>query len=205
LSGIVNNAGQFAIAPLEQQPIAEIERLFRVNVFGAVAVTQAMLPTLRLAGGRVINISSMNGWLSMPFFGAYCASKFALEALSDALRVELKPFGVHVAVVQPGAMATDIRLQGAQSWAVAREQLNKTDKELYADAFEAIQATVTGLQPGAGPLEDISDAVLHALTDTEPKTRYTAGPMSDQRAEMLALSDLDRDEALLEMLGIRSE
>jgi NAD(P)-dependent dehydrogenase (short-subunit alcohol dehydrogenase family) len=204
LVGIVNNAGLFALAPVEQQSLDEIEQLFRVNVFGVVAVTQAMLPLLRSSSGRVVNISSMNGWSSMPFAGAYCASKFALEALSDALRVEVRPFGVHVAVVQPGAMATDIRVLGAEAWAKAREGLSEAEKALYADAYQSIQAAVADVESVAGDIELISDAVFHALTDSEPKTRYAAGPMSDQREEMLALSDLERDEVQIEMLGLHS-
>jgi len=203
LAGVVNNAGLFALGPLEQQPLDEIERLLRVNVVGVVAVTQAMLPMLRTSGGRIVNISSINGWLSMPFSGAYNASKFALEALSDALRIELKPFGIHVAVVQPGPMATDIRVRSASAWAMAHQKLPDAEKALYADAYQALQAAVAGFESGAGDIGEISDAVFHALTDSEPKTRYAVGPMSDQRADMMALSDLARDEALLEMLGLR--
>jgi NAD(P)-dependent dehydrogenase (short-subunit alcohol dehydrogenase family) len=203
LKGVVNNAGLFALGPLELQPLDEFEELFRVNVFGVAAITQAMLPLLRASRGRIVNISSVNGWLAMPFAGAYNASKFALEGLSDTLRLELRPFGIRVVVVQPGAMATDIRVRGAEAWAKAHQKLPEAERALYAEPYDGLQTALAGVESGAGDVEEISDAVFHALTDPEPKTRYAAGPMSDQRAEMLALTDLERDAALLQMLGMQ--
>jgi NAD(P)-dependent dehydrogenase (short-subunit alcohol dehydrogenase family) len=205
LDGLVNNAGLASFGPLEQQPLEEFEELFRVNLFGVVALTQAMLPLLRKARGRLVNVSSGNGKLSMPFTAAYSASKFALEALSDALRGELRPFGIRVVVVQPGAMATDIRVKGVEAWARAHERLPDNEKALYARALEAIYAAIHSWEAGAGPPADVSDAVLRALTDPEPLTRYPIGPMMDQLPALLAMPDTERDRMAASMLGLASD
>jgi NAD(P)-dependent dehydrogenase (short-subunit alcohol dehydrogenase family) len=114
LHGLINNAGTAFPAPLELLPLADLRTQFEINVFAQVAVTQAVLPPLRAAGGTVINVSSMGGRMVFPVTGAYHASKYALEALSDAWRVELRPFGVRVVVVEPGGSPTAIWDRGAQ-------------------------------------------------------------------------------------------
>lgn len=106
LAGLVNNAGVVVAGPLECLPLEALRRQLEVNVVGQVAVTQAFLPLLRAARGRVVNMGSLSGRLAAPFVGPYAASKFALEALTDALRLEVRPFGIEVAIVEPGAVAT---------------------------------------------------------------------------------------------------
>jgi len=108
LHGLVNNAGIAIAAPLEFLPPDELRRQLEVNVIGQLAVTQAFLPALRRARGRIVNIGSIAGRSALPFLGAYAASKFALEAITDSLRVELAPFGIEVSVVEPGTIATPI-------------------------------------------------------------------------------------------------
>lgn len=108
LSGLVNNAGIPLGGPLEFLDLDDIRCQFDVNFFGAISVTQAFLPLLRRARGRIVNMSSSGGLLALPFMGPYAASKFAMEAISDSLRVELKPWGISVSVVEPGAIATPI-------------------------------------------------------------------------------------------------
>lgn len=202
MAGLVNNAGIASFVPLEQQPMDDFERTFRVNVIGVQALTQALLPQLRRARGRIVNISSGNGKLSFPFSGAYSASKFALEALSDALRVELAPWGIQVSVVEPGAMATDIRVKGIEAWAAAREALSAEDRMLYASQFERIRSTILGLEAGVGPVDEVSEAVLLALTAVEPKTRYPVGPNMDQLDTLATLPDRARDQVAMGILGL---
>ena len=108
LAGLVNNAGIVVPGPLEAVPIDALRRQLEVNVIGQVAVTQAFLPLLRKARGRVVNMSSINGGLSIPCLGPYAASKWALEAINDALRQELRRFGIRVSSVVPGAISTPI-------------------------------------------------------------------------------------------------
>jgi NAD(P)-dependent dehydrogenase (short-subunit alcohol dehydrogenase family) len=204
LAGLVNNAGIAAFSPLEQQPMAKFEEIFRVNVIGVQALTQALLPSLRRARGRIVNISSGNGKLVMPFTGAYCASKFALEAMSDSLRMELAPWGMHVVVVEPGAMGTDIRLRGLDDWAGEREDLTGEERELYADVFALASGAIRGMEAGVAPASDVSVAVRHALTDSEPKTRYAVGPHMDQLDALVAMPDRERDQFAMGILGLTS-
>ena len=108
LAGLVNNAGIGVSGPLELIPIEELRRQFEVNVIGHIAVTQAFLPLLRIAKGRIVNIGSVNGALASPYLGPYSASKFAMEAITDALRIELRTWGIRVSIVEPGPIATPI-------------------------------------------------------------------------------------------------
>ncbi len=197
--GLVNNAGVMAIGPVEQTPLAAIDQQLRVNLTGALAVTQRFLPQLREGKGRIVNISSVNGQLSVPFTGVYSASKFALEAISDALRVELRPWGIPVSIVQPGLTDTDIRLVAMQGWGESREGLSSAERELYGDLYEKMRSIVDSLQPTAAGHEHVTEAVLDALTAESPKTRYQAGPDWEQWAPLLALPDEELDEALLKM------
>lgn len=202
LFGLVNNAGLAAFGPLEQEPMDRLERIFQVNVFGVQAVTQAMLPLVRRARGRIVNISSGNGKVSPPFTGAYSASKFALEAMSDALRGELAPWGIRVVVVEPGAMATDIRVKGAEEWVATHAALPEAERALYTDQLARVHVAIYGMEPAVGPAADVSAAVLHALTDAEPRTRYPVGPGMDQLDAMVAMPDLERDRLTAGMLGL---
>src|SRR5918996_79044 len=121
LRGLVNNAGIAEPAPLEIMPIDALRRQLEVNLVGQVAVTQAFLPLIRAARGRVVNISSVGGRVASPALGAYSASKYAIEALSDAMRMELHPWGIQVSVIEPGSISTEIWRRGYE--AVVRRML----------------------------------------------------------------------------------
>jgi len=202
LAGLVNNAGLASFRPLEQQRIEDFEAIFRVNVIGVQALTQALLPMLRRSRGRIVNISSGNGKLSMPFSGAYCASKFALEAMSDALRMELRPWGMHVVVVEPGTMATDIRVRAVEDWTAEHAALPADEQRLYARELAAFAGAIGGMEAAAGPVADVSAAVLQALTDPEPRTRYPVGPHMDQLDAFAAMPDRERDQFAMGVLGL---
>ena len=202
LAGLVNNAGIASFGPLEQQPMERFEETFRVNVFGVQALTQALLPALRRARGRVVNISSGNGKLVMPFTGSYCASKFALEAMSDSLRMELAPWGMHVVVVEPGAMGTDIRLRAVDEWTAGHAALPQAEQGLYANQLATVTSAIQGMEAGVGPAGDVSQAVLQALTDPEPRTRYPVGPHMDQLDALAAMPDRERDRFAAGILGL---
>ncbi len=175
LAGLVNNAGIVVAGPLEFLPVAELRKQLEVNVIGQIAVTQAFLPLLRKAQGRVINIGSDNGKVSVPFLGPYCASKFALEALTDALRIELEPWGIEVSIVEPGTVTTPI---WDKSTALADEIWNKLPSQahkLYSVAVDATRNTANKLSKNGFPAEVVALAVAHALTAKKPKTRYVVG------------------------------
>lgn len=175
LTGLVNNAGIAVGAPLEFVPLDDLRHQLEVNVVGVVAVTQAFLPLLRLGQGRIVNMSSVAGRVSAPFFGPYSASKFALEALSDALRGELRPWGLFVAVVEPSNIATPI---WEKSLAVADRliaTLPPRAHELYGKVIPVIREQARAAGKSGLPPESVAQAVHHALTARHPRTRYLVG------------------------------
>lgn len=179
LVGLVNNAGIAIAGAVELLPIAELRKQLEVNVIGQIAVTQAFLPMLRKTQGRIINISSESGKISFPFLGAYCASKFALEALTDALRIELQAWGIQVVLIEPGVIATPI---WEKSLAKADEIWNQSSSEvhhLYSSARDAIQNKTNQITKNGGknglPAEVVAKTVTKALTTKKPKTRYVIG------------------------------
>jgi NAD(P)-dependent dehydrogenase (short-subunit alcohol dehydrogenase family) len=175
LSGVVNNAGIVVSGPLEFLPESEIRKQFEVNIIGQITVIQAFLPLLRKARGRIVNMSSIAGRMALPFLGPYSASKFALEAITDSLRLELLPWGIKVSVIEPGAVKTPI-------WEKSRIAAGQTARnfppeahDLYGRAVAAFrseteEADKAGVEPDA-----VVRAVEHALTAREPKTRYLVG------------------------------
>jgi NAD(P)-dependent dehydrogenase (short-subunit alcohol dehydrogenase family) len=183
LQALVNNAGVAIAGPLEFLPLDELRRQIEINFTGQIAVTQAMLPLLRSArssargdyrAGRIVFMSSIAGRSAMPFTGAYSASKFALEAAADALRVELKPFGITVTLVEPGVIATPI-------WDTAREAGDRNIARMPPQVQEYYGALLNALRKradrgmGGLPPERVADVVAHALTSKRPKSRYLVG------------------------------
>ncbi len=169
---LVNNAGYGSYGAIEDVPMAEARRQFEVNVFGLARMTQLVLPGMRANGsGRIINISSMAGKIHTPFGGWYHAAKFAVEALSDCLRLELAPFGIDVAVVEPGAIKTD--------WsAIACRNLKKTSSAgAYAAKAEKVAAGLERYYAGrhVSQPERIARAVGKAAAARRPRTRYLIG------------------------------
>jgi NAD(P)-dependent dehydrogenase (short-subunit alcohol dehydrogenase family) len=173
LSGLVNNAGIARAGPVEFLPLADYRATLEVDLLGAIAVTQAFIPLLRPARGRIINISSVSGMVAAPFMTPYNTSKFALEAFSDAVRVELRAWGISVSVIQPGNIATPIWEKSIHDVEVSMEGWPEGVTELYGPALEAVLARAqrrTGIEP-----VHVARAVEHALTATRPKTRYHVG------------------------------
>lgn len=166
LVALVNNAGVPAAGPLEFLPLDQLRHVLEVNVIGVVAVTQAFLPDLRLARGRIVNMSSVSGRVAMPFAGPYSASKFALEALSDSLRRELLTSGVKVIVIEPGSVRTPIWEKAA-----APEALERYRDTPYAHALPLVrQQALAGAQKGFPP-SAVAAAVVQALTVARPPVR----------------------------------
>jgi NAD(P)-dependent dehydrogenase (short-subunit alcohol dehydrogenase family) len=171
LHGLINNAGIPLGGPLEFLPLDDMRWQFEVNFFGAIAVTQAFLPLLRRDRGRIVNISSSNGLLALPFLGPCAASKFALEAVSDSWRVELKPLGIAVALVEPGAVSTPVWEKGALRARHAFEAMPPGAHELYGPVF----GMLAGIQRHGLPLDEAARRVEHALLAPRPKARYPVG------------------------------
>jgi len=202
LDGLVNNAGIVVGGPLELMPLDAFRNQFEVNVFGLLGVTQVFLPLLHRAKGRVVQMGSSSGRVAAPMMGAYAASKFALEGLSDALRMELSSFGVAVSLVQPGAIATPIWDKSKARAEALFEDAPEADRARYEPLIEAVRKHVEKVPGIAAPASKVADAVEHALTARKPRTRYVVGV--DARVQGLAatlLPDRLRDRIISRFLG----
>lgn len=165
LAALVNNAGIPAAGPLELLPLDELRHVLEVNLVGVVAVTQAFLPLLKAARGRIVNVSSVAGRVALPFMGPYAASKFALEAVSDSLRRELLPFGVTLIVVEPGSVRSRI-WERVQAMDLTRYAGTQYERVLERVRAHALRSGERGLPP-----EVVARAVARALTVRRPPTR----------------------------------
>ena len=197
LDALVDNAGIAIAAPLEFLPPEELTRQLDVNVVGQLRVLQAFLPALRSSHGRVVLMGSVAGRSALPFLGAYAMSKFALEAMADALRIELAPWGIQVVVVQPATIATPM-------WSKPQRGLDTMPPEA-AERYGARLARFAELAASrsatkAQPVESVARAVEHALTAAKPKTRYLVGPDAKMRARVQRLPDRWRDRVLTRFL-----
>ena len=173
--GLVNNAGVAVPSPLELLPIAEFQQQMNINVTGQLAVTQGFLGLLRQGQGRIVNMGSVSGRSAAPFMGAYNASKFALEALTDVMRMELKPWGISVSIIEPGAIATPIWEKSFMQVDTARKTLPQSAETLYGEAMNAVRKRV-GIIASEGISPDfVAEIVVQALTAKQPKTRYVVG------------------------------
>jgi len=187
LYGLVNNAGIAVVGPLEAVPTPDLRRQLEINVIGQVAVTQAFLPLIRQARGRIVNMGSIAGRGAIPLMGPYAASKFALEALTDVLRLELQQWGIHVSIVEPGAIATPI-WEKSRNEAVSLEASTPTEmRALYGTLIASVRKVVEQATARAIPCDAVSQAVEHALTAARPKTRYLVGTDAKMRALMIKI------------------
>lgn len=175
LDGLVNNAGIGVGGPLEFIPISDLRKQLEINVIGQIAVTQAFLPLIRSAGGRIINMSSISGRVAMPFVGPYAASKFALEALTDSLRNELHPWGIKVVSIQPGSIDTPIWDKTLASSRQMRQNLPPQSEALYGTTMDQLFEAVEKTGRRGIPSERVAQVVYQALTVSHPKTRYRVG------------------------------
>jgi NAD(P)-dependent dehydrogenase (short-subunit alcohol dehydrogenase family) len=200
LDGLVDNAGVAIAAPLELVPLDELRRQLEINVIGQVAVLQALLPALRAAHGRVVLMGSIAGRSALPFLGPYAASKFALEAIADALRVELGPWRIGVSIIEPGSIKTPIWTKGAARADELRSGFPEGAQELYGARIERFRAVA--IKRGAGGVgpEAVAKAVEHALTAERPKARYLVGRDAKIRARVQRLPTRLRDRLIAKTL-----
>ena len=175
LAGLVNNAGIALGGPLEYLPLDDVRRQLEVNFIGQIAVTQAMLGQLRKAGGRIVNMGSIGGRTPPPFAAPYAASKAALRATSESLRRELRPWGIWVATVQPGAIATPMWDKGAADAEDIRQRLPEGAVEHYGNVLSNIGATAEKMGASGMPPERVARVVEHALTSRRPRRDYVVG------------------------------
>ncbi|MGH2754214.1 MAG: SDR family oxidoreductase [Actinomycetota bacterium] len=205
LHGLVNNAGITVQGALEYLAVDDLRRQFDVNVTGQIAVTQAFLPSIRAAGGRIVFMSSIAGRApALPFLGPYAASKKAIEALADSLRIELLAWGIEVSIVEPGSIATPIWEKGDETFDDLVDSLPAEGRERYGVAMD--RARKLAMQTGERgiPADEVAKRVEHALTSKKPRTRYLVG--KDARARALLenpLPDRVRDRIVGRVLGLK--
>jgi NAD(P)-dependent dehydrogenase (short-subunit alcohol dehydrogenase family) len=183
LDGLVNNAGIAVMSPLETIPLEDLRRQLEVNLISQVAVTQAMLPLIRKAHGRVVFLSSIGGRMALPFGGPYHASKYGIEAVVDCLRQELRPWKIDVVAIEPGSIDTPIWERGEEIADQLAERAPATQETLYGERIERFRGAVRRTaERGIAP-EKVAGAVQHALGSRRPRTRYLVG--ADARGQAL--------------------
>jgi NAD(P)-dependent dehydrogenase (short-subunit alcohol dehydrogenase family) len=175
LWGLVNNAGVALSGPVELVRPEEWRRQLEINLIGPMVLTQKLLPLLRESRGRLVNVSSLSGRISTPFMGAYCASKYGLEAATDALRIELNDSGIQVVLIEPGRIKTRIFEKAARQLADFQAHADPTIFAHYRTMFEGARQMVaasehTGIDPQA-----VAGPVLEALSASKPRLRYIVG------------------------------
>jgi NAD(P)-dependent dehydrogenase (short-subunit alcohol dehydrogenase family) len=203
LAGLVNNAGVAVAAPLEFLPIDQLRHQLEINLVGQVAVTQQFLPALRAGRGRIVNVSSIGGRLALPLVGAYAASKFALEGISDSLRRELVPHGVDVILIEPGGVKTPIWSKGNETADQIQAGLPPEAEQLYGPMVEALRRESTRIaeQSGMEP-RVVAEVIGKALTSDKPRTRYLVGRDAKVRARVAkVMPDRMMDRAIVKQLS----
>lgn len=203
LHGLVNNAGIAIGGPLECIDLEEVRRQLDVNVIGLLRTTQAFVPALRRGRGRIANVGSMAGRVANPFLAPYAASKHAVEALTDALRMELAPWGIKVSVLEPGAIKTPIWGKGEDYADVIMRGLNDDGRRLYGEVIPRFVRLVQRSAARAVSTSATDAAIVHALTAPSPKARYPVG--TDARVGLFARSVLPTtwmDRVVLRAMGM---
>jgi NAD(P)-dependent dehydrogenase (short-subunit alcohol dehydrogenase family) len=202
IAGLVNNAGIAVMSPLEFIPMEDLRKQIEINTIGQVAVTQAFLPLLRKAKGRILNISSLSGTMVFPYMGAYAASKHALEAVTDALRQELCRWEIDVISIEPGSVETPIWDKEEQT---ARQRVNNFPPEantLYGEQLRQMEKVVKQTGQRGMPVRRISEVIHTALTAKKPKTRYFIVNRGWRMRLLRLLPDRWRDALLRRAMGL---
>jgi NAD(P)-dependent dehydrogenase (short-subunit alcohol dehydrogenase family) len=202
LSALVNNAGISGGGPLEFTSIDEIRGMFDVNVFGLIATTQAFLPLVRKAQGRIICTGSISGRTSVPFVAPYSMTKSAVQSLCHALRLELKPWGIEVVCIEPGSIATPIWDKGLSEFDEKAGALPPEAEALYGKVIPKLRALTERTARMGIPPSKVADVVLEALTAKRPRARYLVGNDARAQAVLGRMPDRVRDKALSTFIGL---
>lgn len=202
LAGLVNVAGIVKPAPLEFQPLDDFREQLEVNLIGHLAVIQAFLSLIRLGSGRIVNVGSIGGLVVLPVHGAYSASKFGMEAISDALRLELRQWWIPVSLVDPGATETAIFGKTLASIDDLEQTLGEKGYGLYADQIAGVRKLVVKTASDTAPAQELAETIFEAMTHDEPKSRYLAGKGAREAELAARLPDHLRDKAIAKEAGL---
>ena len=205
LAGLVNNAGISGGGPLEFTGMDEVRAMFEVNVFGLIATTQAFLPLIRKATGRVVCTGSISGRTSVPFVAPYSMTKAAVQSLCHALRVELRPWGIEVVCIEPGSIATPIWDKGLSEFDERAEALPPEAHALYGGLLTKLKALTERTAKTGIPPARVADVVYEALTAKRPRARYLVGMDARAQAALGRMPDRVRDAALSRFIGVESK
>jgi NAD(P)-dependent dehydrogenase (short-subunit alcohol dehydrogenase family) len=175
LDAIINNAGVAVSGPLEGLPLDDLRRQLEINVVAQVAVTQAVLPRIRVAAGRVLFVSSVSGLVATPMLGAYVASKYAIEGLADVLRLELHSWRIPVILIEPSQTDTDMWRSANDEVDRAVEALRPEHRTLYAEHIAGMRRMIPFAQKMAVPVDNVVDVIMRALITRRPRARYVVG------------------------------
>ena len=197
LDAVVNNAGIIVNGPVEGLALADLSRQLDVNVTAQIGVTQAVLPKIRAAKGRIVFISSVSGLIATPGTGAYNASKFALEALADALRIELRPWGIRVSLIEPGPIRTDMWGEALVEHDRMVAALTDDHQALYASHLAGTRKLLARMQKLAADPAKVVKAVDHALSARRPKSRYLLDVASRVQKTVVGLTPTAINDAVL--------
>ncbi|MEV4241641.1 MULTISPECIES: SDR family oxidoreductase [unclassified Nocardia] len=197
LNGVVNNAGIIVNGPVEGLALDELSRQLEVNVTAQIGVTQAVLPKIREARGRVVFMSSVSGLITTPGTGAYSASKYAVESLADALRIELRPWRIPVSLIEPGPTRTDMWGGMLDEHDRMTAQLTDEHRELYASHLAGSRKLLGRMQKFAGDPQKVVKAVDHALTSKRPKRRYLCDNASRAQKFVVSITPTAVNDAVL--------
>jgi NAD(P)-dependent dehydrogenase (short-subunit alcohol dehydrogenase family) len=204
LDGLVNNAGTTLPRPVEYLPLDGFRDQLEVNLVGPLAVTQALLPLLRRGRGRVVNVTSAAGKAGVPFMAPYVAAKHGLEGLSDVMRLEFRQFGVQVAIIEPGFIATAMGGKLQSDTQAAIRCLPDEGQRRYGPPLAKVAAAIDHHAKTGSPPEVVAEAVLHALTSKRPRTRYPSGAGAKRMVFMRRLiSDRRFDRIILRAGGLQ--
>jgi NAD(P)-dependent dehydrogenase (short-subunit alcohol dehydrogenase family) len=196
LNGVVNNAGVIVNGPVEGLSLEDLSRQLDINVTAQIGVTQAVLPKIREGHGRVVFMSSVSGLITLPGTGAYSASKYALESLADALRIELRPWRIPVSLIEPGPTRTDMWGDALQEHDRMAAALSEQHRELYAAHLAGNRKLLGRLQKVVGDPQKVVKAVDHALTSKHPKRRYLCDNLSRVQKAVVAVTPTAVNDAV---------
>jgi NAD(P)-dependent dehydrogenase (short-subunit alcohol dehydrogenase family) len=203
LAGLVNNAGIAVYGPMESVPLDELRNQLEINVVGQVAMTQAFLPLIRKASGRLVFVSSIAGRThSMPFFGPYSASKWALEAIADALRVELAPWDIKVSLIEPGAVESEIWSKGFDEFEDVIGRSGPDTRPTYEASLRRGLKIFQMLERRGRPAMIVAKKIDHALNSRRPRPRYVIGPDARFQVSGNFMPDRVRDKVISKTLGV---
>jgi NAD(P)-dependent dehydrogenase (short-subunit alcohol dehydrogenase family) len=201
LAGLINNAGISVGGPLEFVPLDRFRIQLEVNLIGHISVYQSFIPLLRQSQGRIINVGSIAGFFASPLLGPYCASKYAMEAVTDVMRRELKPWNIKVILLEPGIIATKIWEKSRSRAATAIKEAPAEVMQLYGPLIERVTKLAADNEKIAQSPEVVANAVVHALTANRPKTRYCIGPKARLQKMLSWLPDQIQDRPVASYLN----